>query len=205
MLPEFDMEDNLGTFLDKARKHMLILYAFNIEEFIMEKYLPKGLSRKQVFELPLKEIWSLIENYKSELKRTSWFQEKKTNTKKPKKKAAGSKRKKQNKPGTGPPMEVRRVRTPRENEVLGDVIQMLGFARILVDCQDKLGNVDHLFIEYHGKQDETQTLHRILDMLHQAGFRYHIKEAHAIQHPFTQGTRQNRLYDLQLNVFGFRI
>jgi hypothetical protein len=38
----------LREFLDEARKSMLILYAFNIEEFIMEKYLPKGFTKEQV-------------------------------------------------------------------------------------------------------------------------------------------------------------
>ena len=73
MLPEFDMNDNLETFLEKARKHMLILYAFNIEEFIMEKYAPKGLTREQIFALPLEDLWSLIENYKSKRRNGFWI------------------------------------------------------------------------------------------------------------------------------------
>jgi hypothetical protein len=57
ILSEFDMEDNLVLFLDKARKYMLILYAFNIEEFILVKFLPKGFIGDQVFALPMKESW----------------------------------------------------------------------------------------------------------------------------------------------------
>ena len=41
MLPEFDLEDTFGVFLEKARKNMFFLYAFNVEEFIMEKYQKK--------------------------------------------------------------------------------------------------------------------------------------------------------------------
>ena len=73
MLPEFDIEDTFKVFLEKSRKHMLILYAFNIEEFIMEKYLPKGFTREQVFAMPLKDLWSLIENYKSKRRHGFWI------------------------------------------------------------------------------------------------------------------------------------
>jgi hypothetical protein len=73
MLPEFDIEDTFRVFLEKARKHMLILYAFNIEDFIIEKYQAKGLSREKIFDLPLKDLWPLIENYKTRIKRSFWI------------------------------------------------------------------------------------------------------------------------------------
>jgi FkbM family methyltransferase len=74
---------------------------------------------------------------------------------------------------------------------------------VIKDICDVLEKVDHLFVEYHGAADETQTLHEILQMIQDAGFRYHLKEANPIQHPFVKEER-NKLYDLQLNIFGFR-
>lgn len=74
---------------------------------------------------------------------------------------------------------------------------------VLSDCQDSLDNVDNLFVEYHGKLDEPQCLHEILVILERAGFRYHIKDANPVDHPFIKEERQ-RIYDLQSNVFAFR-
>jgi len=74
---------------------------------------------------------------------------------------------------------------------------------VLVGCSSSLVNVDNLFVEYHGRAGQAQTLHRILQILEQAGLRYHIKEANPVRHPFLPEER-NSLYDLQLNVFAFR-
>lgn len=74
---------------------------------------------------------------------------------------------------------------------------------VLVDCKEKLDCVDYLFVEYHGQTNETQKLHTILEIISSAGFRYHIKEANPVHHPFIADER-GRTYDLQLNIFGFR-
>jgi FkbM family methyltransferase len=74
---------------------------------------------------------------------------------------------------------------------------------VVRDICEKLEVVDHLFVEYHGATDEAQTLHEILEMIQKAGFRYHIKEANPVQSPLVKEKR-NKLYDLQLNIFGFR-
>jgi hypothetical protein len=55
---------------------MQILYAFNVEEFIMEIYLSKGYTREQVFSLPLKDIWYLIKDYKTRSKASFWIKKK---------------------------------------------------------------------------------------------------------------------------------
>jgi len=75
---------------------------------------------------------------------------------------------------------------------------------VIKDCQNNLDAVNYFFIEYHGDRKEIQTLHEILRILQNAGFRYHIREANPILHPFIKKERQKRLYDLQLNLFGFR-
>ena len=74
---------------------------------------------------------------------------------------------------------------------------------VLLDCADALQSVEHLFVEYHGRADEVQRLHDVLHILQNAGFRYHIREANPVAHPFLEAERSS-FYDLQLNVFGFR-
>jgi FkbM family methyltransferase len=73
---------------------------------------------------------------------------------------------------------------------------------VLTDCQDSLVNVDYLFVEHHGLQDGEKTLSEILNILRNAGFQYHLKEAWPIKHPFMQNERTG--YSLQLNIFAFR-
>lgn len=75
--------------------------------------------------------------------------------------------------------------------------------RFISDNCEYLNNVEHLFIEYHDHATQKQLLHEILDILLQAGFRYHIKEANPIFHPYLKEERGN-LYDLQLNILCFR-
>jgi FkbM family methyltransferase len=74
---------------------------------------------------------------------------------------------------------------------------------VLKDCKDYLGNVDHLFVEHHGNQNAEENLNEILQIIRNAGFRYYLKEASPVKHPFI---RQERgvLYPLQLNIFAFR-
>jgi FkbM family methyltransferase len=73
---------------------------------------------------------------------------------------------------------------------------------VLRDCADSLVNVDYLFIEHHGLQNAEKTLDEILQILRDAGFQYHLKEAWPIRHPFMSEERTG--YSLQLNIFAFR-
>jgi FkbM family methyltransferase len=74
---------------------------------------------------------------------------------------------------------------------------------VLEDCADRLADVGRIFVEYHSRIDLPQTLHRTLEILHRAGFRYHITEGLCSRHPFL--SRPNSFgMDLQLNVFAFR-
>ena len=103
-----------------------------------------------------------------------------------------------------------KVKTFRLKNLLKQHIDMLKIDiegaeyEVLKDCQEKLFLVDHLFVEYHGWMSQTQKLHEILEMVNHAGFRYHIKEANPINHPFIF-QELNKLYDLQLNIFAFRV
>ncbi|WP_276373584.1 FkbM family methyltransferase [Chryseolinea sp. H1M3-3] len=74
---------------------------------------------------------------------------------------------------------------------------------VLTDIRGDLSCVQNIFIEYHSHIKERQTLGEILEVLQQAGFRYHIQEAYAHKKPFVE--RDTMLgMDLQLNIFGYR-
>jgi FkbM family methyltransferase len=77
--------------------------------------------------------------------------------------------------------------------------------RVLEDCKDLLNNVERIFLEYHSFKGEEQSLHRILDILQGAGFRYNIKHTGVFSnHPFEEINSYMGM-DLQLNIFAYRL
>lgn len=73
---------------------------------------------------------------------------------------------------------------------------------VLMDIQDQLHLVNHLFLEYHGSFKQNKELNEILSILTQSGFRYYIKEAAPVYtHPFTGSKNPSIPYDVQLNIF----
>jgi FkbM family methyltransferase len=76
-------------------------------------------------------------------------------------------------------------------------------AEVIPDCAGLLGNVRYLFLEYHSHHSEQQTLHRLLSIIAEAGFRYHIKEAYTSPKPFQEHPNLAGM-DLQLNVYCYR-
>lgn len=75
---------------------------------------------------------------------------------------------------------------------------------VLKDCEKELHNVDNIFIEYHSFSNQPQKLDEILNIIKNAGFRYHIKEAFVRNMPFIE-RNVNAGIDLQLNLFCYRI
>lgn len=75
---------------------------------------------------------------------------------------------------------------------------------VIEDCRDKLDNVKNIFIEYHSEECREQQLEKILKILKDAGFKYYIKEAWNNQ-PMPYVNQRTNLFDLQLNIFGYRI
>ncbi len=71
---------------------------------------------------------------------------------------------------------------------------------VLKDCKKELINVEKIFIEYHSFENQEQNLHKILDILSKAGFKYHIKDAYTRKNPFIDRDL-NLGMDLQLNIF----
>lgn len=75
---------------------------------------------------------------------------------------------------------------------------------ILKDCAEDLSNVKNIFIEYHSFLKNEQKLDEILLILKKAGFKYYIKEAwNNMPNPYID--KRDSHYDLQLNIFGYRI
>ena len=74
---------------------------------------------------------------------------------------------------------------------------------VLVDCAPLLRNVENLFIEYHSFADRPQTLHTIISIVGDAGFRVHIHPPVTSPQPFIHRDI-NCGMDMQLNIFAFR-
>lgn len=75
--------------------------------------------------------------------------------------------------------------------------------QVFEDCQEALGCVDHIFLEYHALQNVPQGLSKILKILEKNDFRYYIDNISKRFQPFiNQG--QNLDMDLQLNIFATR-
>lgn len=75
---------------------------------------------------------------------------------------------------------------------------------VLEQIQDKLHFVDRLFVEYHSHENQPQRLGAMLQILTDAGFRYHVQSI-GIQsrNPFRKIDTYIGL-DLQLNIFAYR-
>jgi FkbM family methyltransferase len=71
---------------------------------------------------------------------------------------------------------------------------------VILDCGDVLGKCDHVFIEYHSRNSESQHLHSILGLFHEMGYRYHVQGAFTRNQPFVD-TKCLVGMDLQLNLF----
>jgi FkbM family methyltransferase len=103
----------------------------------------------------------------------------------------------------------RSVRTVRLRDYLDRRVDFLkldietGETEVLEDCVDRLKNVDNLFVEYHGPDNEPQKLPRLLSLLSEAGFRLNIHAGNDSPQPFV-ARKLNMGNDLQLEIFAFR-
>lgn len=74
---------------------------------------------------------------------------------------------------------------------------------VLSDCAEQLNNVDTLFVEYHSFDKQPQTLHILLSILAQSGFRVHIQAPVSSPQPFIKCNPMMGM-DMQLNIFAYR-
>ncbi len=76
---------------------------------------------------------------------------------------------------------------------------------VIKDCEDKLYNVKHIFLEYHSFYNEEQHLEDILSVFKRQGFRYHLRESFSRTKPFVEKRLVNEKFDMAINVFAYKI
>ena len=75
---------------------------------------------------------------------------------------------------------------------------------ILKDCGESLKNVDNIFVEYHSFSENHQMIGELLIILKSAGFKVYVKEAwENMKKPYVE--KKEPYFDLQLNIFGYRL
>ena len=76
---------------------------------------------------------------------------------------------------------------------------------VLTDLGEKLNQVHHLFVEYHGLFSQNEELNRLFRLFTENGFSYYIKEATPVlETPFMKNKNPQIPWDVQLNIFCFR-
>ena len=77
---------------------------------------------------------------------------------------------------------------------------------VVKDCKDVLNVCSKIFIEYHGQFTSSNQLIEILSIIQQNGFGYYIREAAPVYPtPFFRNTESKTDWDLQLNIFCFKV
>ncbi len=74
---------------------------------------------------------------------------------------------------------------------------------VLPAAREFLPAIPCVFVEYHSSPDKAQTLHQLLNLLHECGFRVQIHSARTCARPFMQSTTYAG-FDMQLNIFAYR-
>jgi methyltransferase, FkbM family len=74
---------------------------------------------------------------------------------------------------------------------------------VLAHCRNLLGNVQHVFVEFHSTEHAPQRLSILLDIFESNGFRYHIHSVHQTRRPFL-GSATLSGYDMLLNIFAWK-
>jgi FkbM family methyltransferase len=74
---------------------------------------------------------------------------------------------------------------------------------VLPACRDYLADIPYIFIEYHSRAEEKQSLGDILEILRKSGFRFHLHAVRPSPTPFLHRTLHDG-FDMQLNIFGWR-
>ena len=68
-----NLDRSFRDYLKELERFNLIFYALNLQEYVVEIYEQKGFDFEQVCELPLKEVWSLIQSYEHRSKGEIWI------------------------------------------------------------------------------------------------------------------------------------
>lgn len=103
-----------------------------------------------------------------------------------------------------------KIKSVRLRDLLNQPIAMLKIDiegaeyNVLLDCEDKLHNVQHVFLEYHSFFNEEQHLEDVLLIFKRQGFRYHLRESFSRRKPFVDKRLVCEKYDMAINVFAYR-
>jgi FkbM family methyltransferase len=110
--------------------------------------------------------------------------------------------------GTG----THKVRSVRLNDLLRTVAEV-DFLKVdiegaewavIKDCAENLHKINNLFLEYHGKVEDTEKLTDLLQLVHQKGFKVYVRNAaDNLDYPFVDKST-GTVYDVQLNLFCFK-
>jgi len=76
---------------------------------------------------------------------------------------------------------------------------------VISDCANELSCIENMFIEFHGHFNKMDELNSVLNIVTSAGFAYYIKEATNVYSTPFKRNHKGIEYDLQLNIFCFRI
>lgn len=77
--------------------------------------------------------------------------------------------------------------------------------KVIKDISNTLSDVRNMFVEYHGSFQQNNELLEMFDIILKAGFKFYIKEAAQVhEQPFLR-KKTEQDYDLQLNIFCFRV
>ena len=62
-------DDSIKVFLQKSVRLNLVLYAENVEEFLLKKYEAEGYTKDQIYKMKLKTVWPYIKDINSKRSR----------------------------------------------------------------------------------------------------------------------------------------
>ena len=104
------------------------------------------------------------------------------------------------------------VSTKRLRDLLTSKVTLLKLdiegaeTEVLEDCADQLVKVENLFVEYHSFADRPQSLHRLLNVVHEAGFRTHFHVYEPSPQPLFERTIRKGIdrLDMNLDIFCYR-
>ena len=71
------------------------------------------------------------------------------------------------------------------------------------DISSSLHRVQNIFVEYHSFSGKEQTLAKILNILSEAGFRFHLQPMSSAHQPL-MAVPDSLGMDMQVNIFGYR-
>ena len=74
---------------------------------------------------------------------------------------------------------------------------------VLQDCEDVLGNVQKIVVEYHSFRGQPQQLHLLTQILNNAGFRLHLNAGLVSPQPLWW-RQVSKSMDMRLYLYGFR-